>query len=127
MSPKRILDCQYLLVLFFLALMTLVSNGKSVGVNWGTMATHQLPPNKVVKMLRDNGLDKLKLFEYNEGIMTALTGTDIEVMVGIPNNMLKEMSEDPGAAASWVYNNVSGYCYEGGVNIKLSNTVSPSL
>lgn len=69
-------------------------------------------------MLRDNGFEKLKLFEYNEGIMTALTGTDIEVMVGIPNSMLKEMSEDPEAAASWVYNNVTGYCYDGGVNIK---------
>ncbi|XP_007013263.2 PREDICTED: glucan endo-1,3-beta-glucosidase 8 [Theobroma cacao] len=118
MSPKRMLDCRYLLVLLFLALMPLVPNGNLVGVNWGTMATHQLHPNKVVNMLRDNGVDKLKLFEYNEGIMTALTGTDIEVMVGIPNSMLKEMSEDPAAAASYVYNNISGYCYDGGVNIK---------
>ncbi|XP_022730817.1 glucan endo-1,3-beta-glucosidase 8 [Durio zibethinus] len=106
------------LVLLFLFLMTLVPNGNSVGVNWGTLATHHLPANKVVKMLRDNGFDKLKLFEYNEEIMMALTGTDIEVMMGIPNSMLKEMSEEPGAAASWVYNNVSGYCYDGGVNIK---------
>ncbi|OMO80796.1 Glycoside hydrolase, family 17 [Corchorus capsularis] len=115
------LDCQFLLVFLFLALMAMVPFGASLGVNWGTMATHQLPPSKVVKMLRDNGIHKLKLFEYNEGIMTALTGTDIEVMVGIPNNMLKDISENPSAAASWVYNNVSGYCYDGGVNIKLSN------
>ncbi|KAK8682895.1 hypothetical protein V6N13_038975 [Hibiscus sabdariffa] len=108
----------HLLPLFFLALVTLLHNGNSIGVNWGTMTSHQLPPDKVVKMLRDNGVPKLKLFEYNERIMAALTGTDIEVMVGIPNSMLRQMSEDPGAAASWVYNNVSGYCYDGGVNIK---------
>ncbi|MBA0626038.1 hypothetical protein Godav_003771 [Gossypium davidsonii] len=108
----------HLLALLLLAIMTLVPNGNGIGVNWGTMSTHQLPPGKVVKMLRDNGVHKLKLFEYNEEIMTALTGTDIEVMVGIPNSMLKLMSVDPGAAASWVYNNVTGYCYDGGVNIK---------
>ncbi|TYH12521.1 hypothetical protein ES288_A06G073900v1 [Gossypium darwinii] len=108
----------HLLALFLLAIMTLVPNGNCIGVNWGTMSTHQLPPGKVVKMLRDNGVHKLKLFEYNEEIMTALMGTDIEVMVGIPNSMLKVMSVDPGAAASWVYNNVTGYCYDGGVNIK---------
>ncbi|XVF88484.1 hypothetical protein PTKIN_Ptkin19aG0055000 [Pterospermum kingtungense] len=98
--------------------MTLFPNGTSVGVNWGTMVTHHLPPNKVVKVLNDNGINKLKLFEYNEGIMTALTGTGIEVMVGIPNDMLKVLSEDLAAAASWVYNNVSGSYYDGGVNIK---------
>ncbi|PPR86213.1 hypothetical protein GOBAR_AA34477 [Gossypium barbadense] len=108
----------HLLALLLLAIMTLVPNGNCIGVNWGTMSTHQLPPGKVVKMLRDNGVHKLKLFEYNEEIMTALMGTDIEVMVGIPNSMLKVMSVDPGAAASWVYNNVTGYCYDGGVNIK---------
>ncbi|KAK5824533.1 hypothetical protein PVK06_019309 [Gossypium arboreum] len=108
----------HLLALLLLAIMTLVPNGNGIGVNWGTMSTHQLPPGKVVKMLRDNGVHKLKLFEYNEEIMTALMGTDIEVMVGIPNSMLKVMSVDPGAAASWVYNNVTGYCYDGGVNIK---------
>ncbi|KAE8720244.1 Glucan endo-1,3-beta-glucosidase 8 [Hibiscus syriacus] len=120
MSPKRMLDGQFyhLLPLFFLASVTLLHGGNGFGVNWGTMTTHQLPPDKVVKMLRDNGVHKLKLFEYNERIMTALMGTDIEVMVGIPNSMLKQMSEDPGAAASWVYNNVTGYCYDGGVKIK---------
>ncbi|GAV82066.1 Glyco_hydro_17 domain-containing protein/X8 domain-containing protein [Cephalotus follicularis] len=113
------LDSHYVLVLFITVFLAMVCDGTCVGVNWGTMATHQLPPDRVVEMLRANGFKKLKLFEYDERILGALIGSDIEVMLGIPNYMLKELSEDSGvAAASWVDANVSSYCYTGGVHIK---------
>ncbi|KAL5768905.1 hypothetical protein ACOSQ2_015688 [Xanthoceras sorbifolium] len=118
MSRVRVLECDHFLVACLVFTMFMVSGGTSVGVNWGTMATHQLPPDKVVQMLRENGIKKLKLFEADEKILGALIGTDIEVMVAIPNNMLLQMSQDYEAAESWVYTNVSGYHYHGGVNIK---------
>ncbi|KAJ1394693.1 X8 domain [Sesbania bispinosa] len=105
-------------VAFLIVFLALASSGSGVGVNWGTMATHQLPPNKVVKMLQENGFDKLKLFDADEWIMAALLGTDIEVMLAIPNNMLEDMSKNPKAADSWVYENVTSYLYPGGLNIK---------
>ncbi|CAH8261695.1 unnamed protein product [Arabidopsis lyrata] len=94
------------------------SNTSSVGVNWGTMASHQLPPEKVVKMLQDNGFTKLKLFEADQNILDALIGSQIEVMIGIPNRFLKELAQDTSVAASWVEENVTAYSYNGGVNIK---------
>jgi tRNA (guanine37-N1)-methyltransferase len=90
-----------------------------VGVNWGTMATHQLPPDNVVQMLKENGFDKLKLFDADEKIMAALIGTDIEVMLAIPNYMLHEISQDPAAATAWVDENVTSWSYTGGVKIRL--------
>jgi len=102
----------------------MASCGSGVGVNWGTMATHKLPPSKVVKMLQENGVDKLKLFDAEEWIMAALMGTDIEVMLAIPNNMLEDMSKNPQVADSWVYENVTTYMYPGGLNIKLSSPMS---
>jgi tRNA (guanine37-N1)-methyltransferase len=41
-------------------------------------------------------------------------------MLAIPNNMLEEISINPKAADSWVYENVTTYLYPGGLNIKLS-------
>ncbi|KAL4398482.1 hypothetical protein HN51_003098 [Arachis hypogaea] len=104
--------------IFLIVLSTMFLCVSGVGVNWGTMATHQLPPEKVVKMLQENGFDKLKLFDAEEWIMAALIGTDIEVMLAIPNNMLEEMSKNPKVADSWVDENVTSYLYTGGVNIK---------
>lgn len=109
---------------FFLVCLSMASCVSGVGVNWGTMATHQLPPEKVVKMLQENGFDKLKLFDADEWIMAALLGTDIEVMLAIPNSMLEEISKDPEAAESWVYETVTSYLYPGGLNIKLSSPIT---
>ncbi|WVZ18565.1 hypothetical protein V8G54_005887 [Vigna mungo] len=109
------------LVAFCLVFLTVVSGGSAwVGVNWGTMATHQIRPEKVVKMLKENGFTKLKLFDADELIMAALMGTDIQVMLAIPNNMLEKISNTPKAADSWVYENVTSYFFNGGVKIKLS-------
>ncbi|XP_020225166.1 glucan endo-1,3-beta-glucosidase 8 isoform X1 [Cajanus cajan] len=118
MAQEKALCCVRYLVAFLLMLLTMASCGSGVGVNWGTMATHKLPPNKVIKMLQENGFDKLKLFDAEEWIMAALMGTDIEVMIAIPNNMLEEMSKNPQVADSWVYENVTSYLYPGGLNIK---------
>lgn len=107
----------FFIIIFFL---NMASCSYGVGVNWGTMATHQLPPNKVVKMLQENGFDKLKIFDADEWVMAALLGTNIEIMLAIPNNMLEELSKNPKAADSWVYENVTSYLYPGGLNIKLS-------
>lgn len=127
MAQERMVDYNYIMaVVVILVFTTRMSSGgtsSTVGVNWGTMATHQLPPEKVVQMLMDNGFQKLKLFEADERILGALIGTPIEVMLAIPNFMLQKMSEDPPAAASWVDANVTSYSYHGGVNIKLSNTI----
>ncbi|GMH20077.1 hypothetical protein Nepgr_021918 [Nepenthes gracilis] len=89
---------------------------KGLGVNWGTQATHKLPPKTVVQMLKDNGIQKVKLFDADQSTMSALAGSNIEVMVAIPNNQLESMT-DYSRAKNWVRRNVTRYHFNGGVNI----------
>ncbi|KAG9152728.1 hypothetical protein Leryth_023472 [Lithospermum erythrorhizon] len=110
----------YLSVLLSLLLLDYGSSllyVEGLGVNWGTMATHELPPKSVVKLLQDNGISKVKLFDADQSTMTALAGTDIEVMVAIPNDLLLPMN-DFDRAKEWVRSNVTIYSFNGGVNIK---------
>lgn len=88
-----------------------------LAVNWGTMATHKLPPKTVVKMLKDNGFQKVKLFDADSSTMSALAGSGIEVMVAIPNDQLAAMNSYDGAK-DWVKKNVKRYNFNGGVNVK---------
>ncbi|KAM3205853.1 Glucan endo-1,3-beta-glucosidase 5 [Capsicum annuum] len=90
---------------------------EGLGVNWGTMATHMLDPKIVVQMLKDNGIKKVKLFDADKSTMNALAGTDIEVMVAIPNDQLLAMT-DYDRAKDWVRRNVTRYDFKNGVNIK---------
>ncbi|XP_059290293.1 glucan endo-1,3-beta-glucosidase 8-like [Lycium ferocissimum] len=102
---------------FGMFVLLFLSCVEGLGVNWGTMATHKLPPKTVVQMLKDNGIQKVKLFDADQSTMSALAGSDIEVMVAIPNDQLSAMN-DYDRAKTWVRRNVTRYNFKGGVNIK---------
>lgn len=92
---------------------------EGLGVNWGTIAGHKLPPKVVVQMMQDNGIKKVKLFDADKSTMTALMGSGIEVMVAIANDMLDDMANFDQAKA-WVRENVTSYTsMKSGVNITL--------
>jgi len=90
---------------------------KDIGVNWGAMASTPLYPPVVVDLLKENGISRIKLFDADPWTVGAFSGSDIEVMVGIPNEMLKKLSKDKDNAEHWVKHNVSKQV-DGGVNIR---------
>lgn len=100
--------CLHGVVCYMVAYMMLdVRAEAAVGANWGTQATHPLPASIVVGMLKDNGIQKVKLFEANASSLNALSNSGIEVMVGIPNDLLSSLASDYSAAQAWVSQNVS--------------------
>ncbi|KAM3239859.1 hypothetical protein ACQJBY_053510 [Aegilops geniculata] len=103
--------------LFVLAALVVVSWSAAgvgaIGANWGTQASHPLPSDTVVKMLKDNGFQKVKLFDAEDGTMSALRKSGLEVMVGIPNELLTTMANSMKAADKWVEKNVSNYLNKG--------------
>lgn len=115
---ERILVLEWIVLVGLLGwLCGVVVVVEGLGVNWGTMATHKLPPEAVVQMLKDNGIQKVKLFDADDSTMNALAGSGIEVMVAIPNDQLQVMTSYK-RAREWVRRNVTRYNFNGGVNIK---------
>ncbi|XP_068324418.1 glucan endo-1,3-beta-glucosidase 8-like [Pyrus communis] len=90
---------------------------QGLGVNWGTMSSHLLPPKKVVQMLKDNGIKKVKLFDAEPSTLNALAGSGIQVMVGIPNDKLEKLADSYSEAQEWVKENVTKWLHDGGVSI----------
>ncbi|XP_022731199.1 glucan endo-1,3-beta-glucosidase 5 [Durio zibethinus] len=110
-----------LLWFFFLCLLGYEGLAKGVlglACNWGLQSTHPLPPNIVVKLLKDNGFNKVKLFEADPGALKALGRSGIQVMVGIPNDMLASLASSVRNAESWVQQNVSRYISTYGTDIR---------
>lgn len=99
----------------------------AVGVNWGTVSFRKLSPSTVVGLMKDNKIPKVKLFEAEPDVLNALRGSGIEVMVGIPNEMLSLLSTSPSAADMWVRQNVSAYMGKGGADIRLVSTMYSCL
>ncbi|GAB4833072.1 hypothetical protein Ancab_007131 [Ancistrocladus abbreviatus] len=103
------------ILLFLLSMVRPVSG---LGANWGTQASHPLPPDTVVRMLRENGFQKVKLFDADYDTLRALGRSGIEVMVGIPNDMLASLASSMKAAEKWVSKNVSTHISTNNVNIR---------
>ncbi|XP_054804788.1 glucan endo-1,3-beta-glucosidase 8-like [Prosopis cineraria] len=94
------------------------SSISSLGVNWGALASHPLDPGIVVQMLKDNGIKKVKLFDADSWTVSAFYGTDIQVILGIPNDQLQKIAHNSRDAEHWVKENVTKHLHDDGVNIK---------
>jgi hypothetical protein len=105
------------LFFIFCSIISCLVSG-DVGVNWGTQATHRLASKTVVKLLMDNGIKKVKLYDADYGAMKALGDSGIEVMVGIPNDMLQLLASSIKAAEKWVAKNVTHHAAKHNVNIR---------
>ncbi|CAN0838980.1 Glucan endo-1,3-beta-glucosidase 6 [Linum grandiflorum] len=101
-----------------ISLLSLFTMGSGIGANWGTQATHPLNPDIVVRLLRDNGIQKVKLFDADYDTLRALGKSGIEVMVGIPNDMLASIASKVKNAEEWVSQNVSKHITTDNVNIR---------
>ncbi|KAG8661331.1 hypothetical protein MANES_02G225300v8 [Manihot esculenta] len=101
-----------------ISLLCVVSTVSGIGANWGTQASHPLAPETVVRLLRENGIQKVKLFDADYDTLRALGKSNIEVMVGIPNDMLLSMATSMKAAEKWVSKNVSTHISTNNVNIR---------
>ncbi|KAL5223533.1 hypothetical protein ABZP36_010172 [Zizania latifolia] len=101
-------DAAALLLLLAVTSRATAATAVDVGVNWGSQLSHPLLPSSVVQMLKENGMSKVKLFDADPWPVGALVDSGIEVMLGIPNDMLETMNSY-GNAEDWVKENVTSY------------------
>ncbi|KAI9108695.1 hypothetical protein K1719_020342 [Acacia pycnantha] len=113
--------CYFLLTIVGMILANYCQYGESaissLGVNWGSLASHPMEPEIVIQMLKNNGIKKVKLFDADSWTLDAFAGTDIEVIVGIPNDQLDKIAHKNIYAEHWVKENVTQHLHDN-VNIK---------
>ncbi|CAK9164164.1 unnamed protein product [Ilex paraguariensis] len=95
------------------------SRAQAMGVNWGTTASHPLPPAKVVELLKSNNITKIKLFDADPFVLNALSGSKIDLTIGIPNSMLRSLNSSKKAAESWVHDNLTRYSSDGANGVRI--------
>lgn len=108
----------WFLLLCLIGDQSLVKGVVGLACNWGTQSTHPLQANIVVKLLKDNGFNKVKLFEADPSALKALGNSGIQVMLGIPNEFLAPLANSVQFAINWVQQNVSNYMSKYGADIR---------
>ncbi|KAL8137463.1 hypothetical protein V2J09_003464 [Rumex salicifolius] len=96
-------------LLFFAALLHLLTTALAIGVNYGTLGDNLPPPAQVAEFLRTKtNIDRVKLFDANPDILRAFANSGIAVTVTTPNGVIPSLAQLAGAQ-QWVAANVAPF------------------
>lgn len=82
---------------------------QSIGVYYGMLGNNLPSPREVVDFYLLQIIGRMRLHGENWVVFYALRGSNIELLLGVPNEVLQKMAHNPSAGESWVQNNVRNY------------------
>ncbi|KAL2473071.1 O-Glycosyl hydrolase family 17 protein [Forsythia ovata] len=88
--------------------MTLGDTG-AIGINYGRVANDLPSPSQVVQLLKAQGLTKVKLYDTDSAVLSALSGSGISVTVALPNEQLSSAAANESFTDTWVKTNIISY------------------
>lgn len=80
-----------------------------IGVNYGLKGNNLPSPDKVVSLYKSRNIQKLRLFNPDATVLTALKNSGIQLVLGTLNEDLQNLAGDTGFAANWVDAHVIPY------------------
>ncbi|KAI3696680.1 hypothetical protein L6452_29154 [Arctium lappa] len=114
-----------LVLLGLLANLLVYTDAQSVGVCNGRIGNNLPSEQDVVTLYRNNGIKKMRIYDPNQATLRALKGTNIELILGVPNDALQSLT-DQNAANRWVRDNIQNYPDVRFKYVAVGNEVDPN-
>ncbi|KAK3125256.1 hypothetical protein QOZ80_7BG0602370 [Eleusine coracana subsp. coracana] len=92
-----------------LLLFSVETEASEMGVNYGRVGNNIPDPAVVSKLLKDNGITKVRIYDAKPEVLKSLANTGIKVMVMLPNQNIADAASSPPNALQWVQTNVAPY------------------
>ncbi|XP_068648002.1 glucan endo-1,3-beta-glucosidase 14-like [Aristolochia californica] len=96
-------------VFLFSDVMTVQAFTGTYGINYGRIADNIPDPESVVTLLKAAKIKNVRIYDADHSVLEAFKGSGLELTVGIPNGLLKDMSVNENRAMEWIKENVQAF------------------
>lgn len=79
------------------------------GVNYGRIADNLPSPESVVTLLKAAKIKNTKIYDFDPKVLSAFKGSGIGIIIGLPNEFLKDISVAEDRAMNWIKENVQPF------------------
>nr|KAJ0209736.1 hypothetical protein LSAT_V11C400192380 [Lactuca sativa] len=99
------------LILLFRLLAVVISQAftGTYGVNYGRIADNIPQPESVVTLMKASKIMNTRIFDADHEVLKAFKGSGIEIMIGLGNEFLTDISINEDRAMNWVKENVEPF------------------
>ncbi|KAL5718033.1 hypothetical protein ACHQM5_010975 [Ranunculus cassubicifolius] len=100
------------LFFFIVSSSTVEAFTGTYGVIYGRVADNLPPPKSVVTLLKAAKIKNIRIYDADHSVLKAFKNSGIEIVVGIGNELLRDMSVHEDRAMHWIKENVQPYLPE---------------
>ncbi|KAM7260481.1 hypothetical protein ACFE04_016222 [Oxalis oulophora] len=98
-----------LLLIFGMLMATIYTTGALTGACYGRIGNNLPSPSQVVSLYKQNNIKRMRVYDPRHDVLDALSGSGIELILGVPNSDLQKLASSQSEADSWVQSNVKNY------------------
>lgn len=102
---RTILQGTLLLRLMIFCFVFAADTGK-IGINYGRIANDLPTPDKVVQLLKTQGVSRIKLYDTDSDVLKAFSNSGISLTVALPNENLTAAAASQSFTDTWVQTNI---------------------
>lgn len=106
----------FLFIFSSLSSQTAVAFIGTYGINYGRIADNLPSPEAVATLLKSAKIRNIRIYDADHSVLNAFRGTGIEIIVGLGNEFLKDISVGEDRAMNWLKENVEPFI-RGGTRI----------